>query len=192
MTEPRISPNRKAKMEAVELVRGTLGKASSYVLVGFKGMTVMQVTDLRSRFRSAGVEYRVVKNSLLRQAVKGTSLEGDARLEKALAGETGIAFSFEDPTAAAKVIRDFRKDEKNEKLEVKLAVLDASVIPGDRVESDLASMPGKDELRAMFLATLQAPMQQFVAQLQAPLQNLLYVLDARRRQLGGGDESDAA
>ena len=181
----RISPARQAKIEAVGDVKTTLAKASSYVLLGFKGMTVMQVTDLRSRFRKAGVEYRVIKNTLLQQALKGTSLEGNAHFDASLAGETGVAFSFEDPSAAAKVVKEFRKDEKNEKLQVKLAVLDASVIPGDKVESDLATMPGKDELRAMLLATLQAPMQQFVGQLQAPAQNLVYVLEARRKQLAG-------
>lgn len=186
--EARISANRKAKMEAVDGVKSTLGKATSYVLLGFKGMTVMQVTDLRVQFRKAGVEYRVIKNTLLQQALKGSSLEGNAQFDAALAGETGVAFSFEDPSAAAKVVKEFRKkDPKNETLQVKLAVLDASVIPGEKVESDLATMPGKDELRAMLLATLQAPMQNFVGQLQAPLQNLVYVLEARRKQLGGED-----
>jgi large subunit ribosomal protein L10 len=183
----RISPTKQAKIEAVGGVKITLSKATSYVLLGFKGMTVLQVTDLRTEFRKAGVEYRVIKNTLLLQALKGTPLEGNKSVESALAGETGVAFSFEDPSAAAKVVKKFRKDEKNEKLQVKLAILDASVIPGDKVESDLATMPGKDELRAMLLATLQAPMQQFVGQLQAPLQNLVYVLEARRKQLGGED-----
>lgn len=187
MGEERISSGRKAKMEAVVGVKSTLDKATSYVFLGFKGMTVMQVTDLRSEFRKAGVEYRVIKNTLLLQALKGTPLEGNKAVETALAGETGVAFSFEDPSTAAKVVKKFRKDEKNEKLQVKLAVLDASVIPGDRVESDLATMPGKDELRAMLLATLQAPMQQLVRQLQVPSQNLVYAFEARRVQLGGGE-----
>lgn len=187
-----VSAGKQAKIEAVGEVKTTLSKATSYVLLGFKGMTVMQVTDLRNRFRKAGVEYRVIKNTLLQQAIKGTPLEGNKQFDAALVGETGVAFSFEDPSAAAKVVKEFRKEgEKNEKLQVKLAVLDASVIPGDKVESDLATMPGKDELRAMFLATLQAPMQNLVAQLQAPLQNLVYVLEARRKQLGGGSEAES-
>lgn len=186
-----VSAAKQAKIEAVGNVKTTLSKATSYVLLGFKGMTVMQVTDLRNRFRKAGVEYRVIKNTLFQQALKGTPLEGNKQFDAALAGETGVAFSFEDPSAAAKVVKEFRKEgEKNEKLQVKLAVLDASVIPGDKVESDLATMPGKDELRAMLLATLQAPMQNFVVQLQAPLQNLVYVLEARRQQLGGGSEAE--
>ncbi len=188
MSHTHISANRRAKMEIVDGLKVTFDKAMSYVMLGFKGLTVFQVTELRSAFRKAGVEYRVIKNSLIHQAMKDSGLADDPSVGTALVGETGVAFSFEDPSIAAKVVRDFRKkDEKNEKLQVKLAVVDASVIPGDRVESDLASMPGKDELRAMLLATLQAPAQNLVAQLQAPAQNLVYVLEARRKQLGGED-----
>jgi len=156
-----ISTARQAKIEAVDVVKATVAKATSYVFLGFKGMTVMQVTDLRNRFRKAGVEYRVIKNTLIQQALKGTALEGNAQFDAALAGETGVAFSFEDPSAAAKV------------------------------EGNFAPRPGKDELAPMLLATLQAPAQNLVVQLQAPLQNLVYALEARRQQLGGGSEAEA-
>jgi large subunit ribosomal protein L10 len=98
---------------------------------------------------------------------------------------TGIAFSFEDPSVAAKIVKEFRKDEKHQKLEVKCGVLDAAVMSGTDVEATLATMPGKDELRAMLLAQLQAPSQKFVQQLQAPLQNLVYAFEAHRKQLAG-------
>jgi large subunit ribosomal protein L10 len=93
---------------------------------------------------------------------------------------TGVAFSYEDPSAAAKVVKAFRKD--NEKLKVKGGLVDGQIIAGDRVETDLASMPGKDELRAMLLATFQAPLTQFVQLLQAPAQNLAYVLKAKEEK----------
>ncbi len=185
----RTSAAREDKAKVVEEVRSTFSKATSVVLLGFRGMDVITVTDLRARFRKAGVEYKVVKNKLIEQALKGSPLEGNTTLTKALAGETGVAFSFEDPSTAAKVVRDFRKEgEKHEKLQVKAGVLDTAVITGEQVESQLATMPGKDELRAQLLATLQAPLQNFVMQLQAPLQNLVYVLDARRRQLEEGGQ----
>lgn len=187
MSDTQISANLKAKQAEVEAVKASWSKATSVVVLGFRFMNVMAVTDLRSRFRKAGVEYRVFKNSLIAQALKGTPLENNKILEQALRGETGIAFSFEDPSAAAKVVKEFRKDEKNEKLEVKCGVLDVSVMPGKDVESTLATMPGKDELRATLLATLQAPMQQLLQQLQAPSQNLVYALEAQRKQLGGGE-----
>jgi large subunit ribosomal protein L10 len=174
---------REEKAKVVQEVRDTMSKATSVVLLGFKGVDVITVTELRNRFRKAGVQYTVVKNKLIEQALKGSPFEGHAGLKGVFAGETGVAYSFEDAATAAKVVRDFRKEGgKHEKLQVKAGLLEVVVIPGDQVESQLASMPGKDEVRAQFLATLQAPMQQFVAQLQAPLQNLVYVLDARRRQ----------
>ena len=151
-------------------------------------MNVMAVTELRDRFRKVGVEYKVFKNSIVAQALKGTPLESNKMLNDSLTGETGFAFSFEDPSAAAKVIKEFRKDEKHEKLEVKCGVIDANVMPGKEVEAILATMPGKDELRAMLLATLQAPMQQLLQQLQAPSQNLVYAFEARRKEQGGEAE----
>ena len=116
-------------------------------------------------------------------AVKGTALDTD-ELKAQLKGTTGIAFSFEEPSVAAKVVRDFRKVEANAaKLQVKCGVLENAVMAGNRVETELASLPGKDEVRAMLLAQLLAPMQKLVMQLNAPAQNLNFALDARRRQL---------
>jgi large subunit ribosomal protein L10 len=181
VTKIRIVREEKAK--AVAEVRAAFQKATSVVLLGFKGVDVVTVTDLRARFRKAGVQYKVVKNKLIQQALRGSPLENNEALKKALTGETGVAFSFEDPSAAAKIVRDFRKEgAKQEKLQVKAGVIESSVLPGEAVESQLASMPGKAELRAQLLATLQAPMQKLLATLQAPAQNLVYVLDARRRQ----------
>jgi len=93
---------------------------------------------------------------------------------------TGVAFSYEDPSAAAKVVKAFRKD--NEKLKVKAGLIDGQLIDGAAVESQLAQMPGKNELRATLLATLQAPLSKFVALLQAPSQNFVYLLSAREGQ----------
>ena len=87
---------------------------------------------------------------------------------------------------AAKVIKAFRKDKANEKLKVKAAVLDGQILNAAAVESTLATMPGKDELRAKLLATFQAPAQQFVQQLNAPLQNFVYLLSAREEQKKAG------
>ena len=175
---------REEKARVVAEVKGDLAKATSVVLLGFKGMDVVSVTELRARFRKAGVRYKVVKNKLIAQAVKGSPLEKNAAFAASLAGETGVAFSFDDPSAAAKVVRDFRKEgEKHEKLEVKAGVLETTVIPGNQVESQLATMPGKNEIRAQLLATLSAPMQKLLATLQAPSSNLVYALDAYRRKL---------
>lgn len=182
----QLSANRVAKEEEVAIIAKSFKKATSMVVLGYQGMDVPSVTELRARFRKAGVEYRVVKNSLFHQAIKGSPIADNKALEKALTGMNGIAFSFEDPSAAAKIVKQFRKEgEKHEKLQVKAAVLESSVMAGAEVESTLATMPGKDELRAMLLATLQAPMQKLLQQLQAPSQNLVYAIEAHRQQQAG-------
>lgn len=160
-------------------VKARFDKMTSVVFVDYKGLTVESATKLRAQFRTAGVDYKVVKNTLVKHAIKGTSY-GD-KLGKTLTGMTGVAWSYEDPSAAAKVVKAFRKNEgeKGLKLVIKAGILDGEVLDASRVENELATLPGKDELRGTLLATLQAPLQQFVALLQAPTQNLVYALKAK-------------
>ncbi|HEY6877767.1 MAG TPA: 50S ribosomal protein L10 [Polyangiales bacterium] len=175
-----------AKQEEVSQIRDAFEKAATAVLLDFKGVNVSQITDLRTEFRKAGVKYLVVKNTLVKVALKGTAYD-NAEFHAQLKGQTGIAWSFEDPSAAAKVVKAFRgANDANAKLNIKCGVVDAKVMPGAEVESVLATMPGKNELRAMLLATLQAPAQNLVRLLQAPAQNLAYLLDAQKRKLEEG------
>src|SRR3954469_3623945 len=159
-------------------VKARFDKMTSAVFLDYKGMTVEADTKLRAQFRKAGVEYVVCKNTLVKQAIKGQSY-GD-KLKSTLAGMTGIAWSYEDPSAAAKVVKAFRKD--NEKLQVKAGLVEGQVLDAQGVEAQLAALPGKDEVRAMLLATMQAPLQNFVALLQAPAQNFMYLLSAKERE----------
>jgi large subunit ribosomal protein L10 len=180
---------RDSKAEVINLVKDRFDRATAVVLVNFAGIDVPSITELRSRFRAAGVEYKVVKNRLIKQALKGSGLETNEALNKSLTGMTGVAWSFEDPSAAAKIITKFRKEsDANEKLQVKGGIMEREFLTPERVEQELATLPGKDELRGMLLAQMMAPAQSLVRQLAAPAQNLVYVLDARRRQLeeGGG------
>ena len=98
---------------------------------------------------------------------------------------TGVAWTYDDPSAAAKVVKAFRKTAQGDKLTIKGALIDGQVLDAKSVEDQLANMPGKDELRSMLLATMQAPLQQFVALLQAPAQNFAYLLDAKKREAEG-------
>jgi large subunit ribosomal protein L10 len=174
---------REAKEQQLAAIRKHFDDAVAAVFVDFRGIDVETITDLRTRFRDAGVEYRVVKNNLVRKAFEGTALEGNEAIEGQLVGCTAVAWSFEDPSAAAKIIKAFRKEgDKQEKLQVKLGLLQEQVLDASRVESELASLPGKDEIRAQLLAQLMAPAQSLVRQIQAPSQNLAYALDARKRQ----------
>jgi large subunit ribosomal protein L10 len=173
---------RSQKETLVGSVRSKFEKMSSAVFLDFKGLNVEAVTKLRDEFRKSGVEYRVVKNTLVRHAIKEKPWA--AGLTKSLRGMTGVAWSFEDPSAAAKVVKAFRKD--HQKLLIKAGLIEGQVLSGEAVESQLATMPGKSELRSTFLATLQAPAQQFLQQLNAPLQNFAYLLKAKED--AGGEQ----
>jgi large subunit ribosomal protein L10 len=167
---------RPEKVEAVEAIKGHFASGTAAVFLDFSGMTVAEVSALRTQFRQNGVTYKVLKNSLVKRAL------GDApyvkTLAKSLKGMTGVAFSGEEPGAAARVVRDFTKD--NEKLKVKAGLLDGQVLDAKTVETQLASLPGKNEARAMLLATLMAPAQRFVMLLNTPAGNFVRLLEAKK------------
>jgi large subunit ribosomal protein L10 len=171
--------DRTTKETQIGEIRTRFEKMSAAVFLDFTGMTVEHVTKLRAEFRKAGVDYKVCKNTLVKVALKDVAYR--TKLDDVLAGATGIAWSYEDPSAAAKVVKAFRKDPAGEKLQIKAGLIDGSVLDSKGVEDRLATMPGKDELRATLLATLQAPLQKFVALLAAPTQNFVYVLSAKER-----------
>ena len=176
------STTREGKNVLIGEVKGKFDKATSVVLLDFKGLNVENLNKLRAGFRKAGVEYKVVKNTLVKQALKESAYSG--KLDDVLVGMTGIAWSFEDPSAAAKVVKAFKKDEGDagEKLQVKAGLIEGTVLDANAVENQLATMPGKDELRAQLLATFQAPLSQFVMLLNAPAQNFVYLLAAKERE----------
>ena len=184
---------REEKTAQVDSVRESFANASATVLVDFRGVNVEMITNLRARFREAGVEYKVIKNNVVRMALDGSDLADNEEFAASLIGPTAIAWSFEDPSAAAKVIKKFRKEfsdelqpkDKPEKLVVKCGLLEGQVLDAKRVEKELATLPGKDEIRASLLAQLMAPMQNLVGQINAPAQNLALVLDAYRRKEAG-------
>lgn len=169
---------RPEKVQAVEEIKGHFAKGTAAVFLDFSGMTVAEVSNLRNQFRAQGVTYKVLKNSLVKRAL------GDApavaKLSKALKGMTGVAFSGEEPGAAARVIKSFVKE--NEKLKVKAGLLDGQVLDAATVESQLANLPGKNEARAMLLATLMAPAQRFVMLLNTPAGNFVRLLNAKKEK----------
>jgi large subunit ribosomal protein L10 len=171
---------RTEKNEAVDGLKSDLAKAASLVLADFRGLTVKVDTGLRREFRLNGCKYRVVKNTLLGLAVKGTPMEG---IESLLAGPTAIAYSFEDPAAPAKIAAKIAKAE--EKFVIKGGYVDGRALDKKGVE-ELSTLPGKDELRATFLATLLAVPQNFVRLLNAAPQNFVYLLAARESGMKEG------
>src|ERR1700690_4197246 len=141
-----------AKTLAIGEIRGRFDRMTAAVFLDYKGMTVEHVTKLRAEFRKAGVEYKVVKNTLVAHALKDAPYK--QKLDDVLAGMTGIAWSYEDPSAAAKVVKAFRKDPAGEKLQIKAGLIEGAILDGKAVEERLATMPGKAELRSKLLATM--------------------------------------
>ncbi len=167
--------DRTQKEEQIAELREKLAKSAAIVLADYRGLTVPAVTTLREDFRKQNCEYKVYKNTLVQRAIAGTPLE---KMGKYLEGPTAVIFSWESPSAAAKVAKDFAKG--NEKFKIKGGYLDGSVLDIKGVVAS-ADLPGKDELRASLLATFMAPATQLVRQLNAGSQNFVYVLDARKR-----------
>jgi len=166
---------RSDKTAEIDTLKAKFAKMTSAVFVDFQGMTVEEVTKLRDDLRAKGVDYKVVKNKLVRHALAGASWLGG--LESALKGMTGIAWSYEEPSAAAKVLKEFVKE--NEKLKIKAGLLEGQVLDGKAVEEQLATMPGKNEARAALLATLMAPAQRLVMLLNTPCGNFVRLLNAK-------------
>lgn len=172
---------RAQKAEAIESLKSQFGKMSSAVFLDFTGMTVSEVSKLRDVFRAKGVEYKVVKNKLVQKAL--SEHKWAESLTGALRGMTGVAWSFEEPSAAARAVKEFQKE--NEKLKIKAGLLEGTVLGPEAVSSQLATLPNKDEARAMLLATFNAPAQTLVRLLNVPATQMAAVLAAKQRQDGG-------
>ena len=151
--------NREQKEAIVAEVADVAASAFSAIAAEYRGLTVTEMTDLRRQAREGGVYLRVVKNSLARLAVNGTEFEC---MKEEMTGPLVLAFSQEDPGAAARVIKDFAKD--HDKLVVRLVAISGKLLePGD-IET-LAKMPTYDQAISMLMGTMLAPIQKLATTL---------------------------
>ncbi len=171
--------DRVQKQAEIEAIQGRFSRMASAVVTDFRGLDVESINELRREFdKVEGIEYKVVKNTLTKIAIKEEGYAKD--LDEYLVGPTAIAWSYEDPVAPARVAVGFTKD--HDDLKIKCAVLDGSVLDESGV-TQLSKMPGKDEIKSQLLATFMAPASSFVRLLAAAPTDFMYLMDARKREL---------
>jgi large subunit ribosomal protein L10 len=169
-----VSLNLNAKKAIVEEIASVAAEAPSAIAAEYHGLSVAQMTELRNAAREAGVYLRVVRNTLARRAFENTQFEC---MRDGLVGPLVLAFSSDEPGSAARVVRDFAKE--NDSLVVKLVALDGNLLEPSEL-GRLASMPSLDEARAMLLGLLSAPLGKFVRTIAEPPAKLARVLAAQR------------
>jgi large subunit ribosomal protein L10 len=162
---------RSEKEEIVSGVAEVVGRARGMFFTDFTGLTVEQATELRREFRKSGVDYKVVKNTLIRKALE--SVTGYDKVYDKLVGPTGVAFAFDDPVVPAKIIQKF--GEKHKKLSLKVCVLEKEVYDGGRLD-ELAKLPSRKEIMASILGSVQAPLAGVPTVLHAVLRDLVSVV----------------
>jgi large subunit ribosomal protein L10 len=152
---------REEKQQVVSDITSKLQGSICTVVTDYRGLNVSQVTELRSKLREAGVEFKVLKNTLTRLATSQSNL---TELDQYLTGPTAIAFSTEDVVAPAKILSEFAK--KNQALEIKAGIVEGQVVDVSRIKQ-LADLPSREGLLSMLLSVLQAPVRNFALAVKA-------------------------
>lgn len=168
--------NIEAKKQFVQQLHERMARSKVVVVTDYKGLDVATMTELRRKLREANIEYEVVKNTMLRLASEGT---GVSAIKEHFKGPNAIALSYDDPVAPAKVLTEFAK--ANDKLEVKIGVLDGKVLDLASLKA-LSSLPSREELLATVLSAMIAVPTSFVRALSDVPRRMLNVLQAIKEQ----------
>ena len=163
-------PSQK-NIDEVKFLTDKLETASAVYFTDYLGLDVESITNLRSEFFHASVEFRVTKNTLLKLAADKMNIEG---LDNFLVGSTAIAISFDEPTSPAKVLKSFTKE--HDKPNVKAILFDGEVLEGSEYKK-FANLPSKDELLSKFVIMLNSPMTILARTFRSPMENLVNVLN---------------
>lgn len=162
------------KKAVVDEVAEVARSAQSAVAAEYRGLTVTQMTELREKAKQSGVYLRVVRNTLARRAVEGTEFEC---VQDRLRGPLVLAFSRDEPGAAARVLREYARS--NEKLVVSFVAFDGKAMDAPAIDQ-LASLPSRDEALSMLMSVLLAPATKLTRTIAEPHAGLVRVVDAMR------------
>jgi large subunit ribosomal protein L10 len=165
-------PNREEKKQIVEELKDKLNQVKAAIFTDYRGLNVEEITELRKQLREAGIEYKVVKNTLTRIAAKDINMDF---LEEYLTGPTAIAFSFEDPVTPAKILSKFANSHKA--LDIKAGLVEGKLIDVEGIKA-LADLPSREVLIAKVIGGMQAPISGLVCVLNGPMRGLVYALKA--------------
>jgi large subunit ribosomal protein L10 len=176
-TKKQEKVDKKAEKAAtVAEITSRLKASSTAVLADYRGMTVGQMRDLRSKLRDGNIEMVVVKNTLARRAAKAAGYEP---LSAELVGPIAMLFAADDVSAPARILNDYIR--ANRQMVIKGGLLEGQVIKADTV-TELADLPSREVLLSRLLGAMQAPLGNLASVLQAPLSKLARTLDAVRTQ----------
>jgi large subunit ribosomal protein L10 len=158
------------KIQIVESLTDKLRRAKATVLVQTQGMSVAEQTEMRKKFRSGGMDFQVVKNTLMRSA---THTAETANVDAILVGPTAVVIGYQDEASVAKAVLDYIKTSKT--VTLKGGVLGKQMLNPTQLES-LSKLPGRDQLRAQAVGTVQGPLSTAAGLVAAPLRDLVQIL----------------
>lgn len=167
--------NREQKQQMVEELHKKFSTSTVAILMEFKGLDVLEMTELRQKLRGAKGELRVVKNTLARRAAEGTTMAPNGALFE---GPIAVTFGYADPVAPAKVVREFI-EKRADRIKVKAGVIEGQIVDAKGIRS-VAALPRKEVLVADVIGRLQSPIRGLVGGLQGILRSLVYVMAAVR------------
>jgi ribosomal protein L10 len=168
---------RDEKQVLVDELHEKFSTATVSILMEFNGLGVSEMTELRQKLRGVKGELRVVKNTLARRAVEGTSMTAT---REAFQGPIAVTFGYADPVAPAKILKEF-VDKRTDKLKVKIGVVEGQVLDSMGIKR-VASLPKKEVLISDLMSRMQSPMYGLVGGLQGILTKLVYALSAVREK----------
>ncbi len=163
--------NRTEKEQIVAEVAEIAGRAHGMFFTDFSGLTVAEATELRREFFKSGIDYVVVKNTLIRKALE--TLSGYDKVYDRLVGPTGVAFAFDDPVAPAKIIQKFK--EKHNKLSLKVCMIEKEMFDGSQL-AEIAKMPTRKDIMASILGSVQSPLAGVPSVINAVARDLVSVI----------------